>query len=66
MTTVLREELIAAMRQARIDYEHRKAIYVSPYSGHDALVNFHEARGYQSGLAKAVEVLDALTEETSD
>lgn len=65
MTTeldALRSGLVAALRKAGVNYEHRKAVYVSPYSGHDALVEFHRAFGHQSGLAHAIEIIDALVE----
>lgn len=58
--TGIREALVGAMREARTESESMKAIYISPYSGHDALVNFHESRGRLSGLAHAIEILDGM------
>lgn len=58
IATELREQLLVALREANADVKRRKDIYIAPFSGHDAMVNFHEARGVCMGLAKAVETID--------
>lgn len=55
----LREQLLVEMRKARIDHDHKREIYASPYSGHNALVEFHRAWGYWTGIARALEVVDS-------
>jgi hypothetical protein len=61
--STLRDALVAALREAGIDHDYKKAVFVHPYSGHDALVNFHEARGYRNGIARAIEIFDAYDED---
>lgn len=58
--TDIREALVEAMRDARTEMESKKRIYISPYSGHDAVVNFHEASGRLCGLAQAIEIIDGM------
>lgn len=54
----LRNQLVDALRKANADCKHRKDIYTAPFSGHDAEVNFHQARGRVMGLAQAIETID--------
>lgn len=61
-----REELRQHLRTARIDHDRAKNVHVSPFSGHDALVDFHYTRGYWSGVASTVEVLDEILERLSN
>lgn len=59
----LRDRLVDASKNARATMEHAKSIHVSPFSGHDALVAFHQSRGVQMGICTALEILDDLVSE---
>lgn len=51
--TALRERL----RTARQAHDAALTAFAHPYSGHDAEVEFHYSRGFWSGIAAAMEVV---------
>lgn len=54
----LRAMLVAALADAGDRVASAREIYSRPYSSHDSEVAYHEERGRQRGLGKAVEILD--------
>lgn len=54
----MRRMLVGALRRAGAEANNAQRAFAAPYSSHDVAVTFYEARGYQRGLAKAVEILD--------
>lgn len=57
----LMPELEAALREllhsTRIEAEQARAAFADPWSGHDAMVRFHETRGVHMGVGMAFEQL---------
>lgn len=62
----VRDALVVKLREARIENDRAKNVYASPYSSHDAMVAYHRAFGEYTGLARSIEVIDALIEGSPD
>lgn len=51
-------ELRMSLGRAISDYDNAKTLFAQPYSTHESRQKMDEARGYASGLAKAIEIME--------
>jgi hypothetical protein len=56
----IREALCVKLRKAMAESTAAQQAFAAPYSSHDALIAFYEARGRASGIGMSIEALDAL------
>jgi hypothetical protein len=61
----LRGLLVEAIGRAREESEHCQSVFARPYSSHDSMTKFFEARGRWHGLGQALEILDSCEAELS-
>lgn len=54
----LRVILVEALGAANVAEQEAKRLAASPFSSESRFTALHEIRGYQRGLAKAIELLD--------
>lgn len=59
----VRERLVTALREARLDSEEASRIFSQPYSTHNQYVDHLTLRGVVTGCARALEAYDAAVAE---